>query len=149
MDELEAAVKHDRLKTVSGLAWALQRKIQQGIEIRRTSKGSRHIHRAAALLDAAKNNLARSDLDLTRISDAGDFRRGSELVSDLALVAQSARLENGPAVLKNRTGQQKDLPGGRAWLQGPFNDLGDLGPSPDPVPAHQLQSQCCLSSRCD
>src|SRR5215207_3221177 len=101
VDELEAAVKQDRLKTIKGLGSALQRKIQQGIEIRRPSKGSRHIHRAAALLDAAKKNLARSDLDLTRISDAGDFRRGSELVSELAVVAQSARLEGGPAVLTN------------------------------------------------
>jgi len=54
VDELEAAVKQDRLQTVKGLGWALQRKIQQGIEIRRTSKGSRHIHRASALLDAAR-----------------------------------------------------------------------------------------------
>jgi len=100
VDELEAAVKQDRLKTIKGLGSALQRKIQQGIEIRRTSEGSLHVHRAAALLDAAKKNLARSDLDLTHISDAGDFRRGSELVSDLALVAQSARLKNGPTVLK-------------------------------------------------
>jgi DNA polymerase (family 10) len=101
IEELEAAAKQDRLKPVKGLGWALQRKILQGIEIRRTSKGSRHIHRAAALLDAAKKNLARSDLELTRISDAGDFRRGSELVANLAVVAQSARLEDGPDVLKN------------------------------------------------
>src|SRR6195952_1296124 len=101
IEQLEAAAKQDRLKPVKGLGWALQRKILQGIEIRRTSKGSRHIHRAAALLDAAEKNLARSDLDLTRLTDAGDVRRGSELVANLAVVAQSARLENGPAVLKN------------------------------------------------
>jgi DNA polymerase (family X) len=101
IEELEAAARQDRLKPVKGLGWALQRKILQGIEIRRTSKGSRHIHRAAALLDAAKKNLARSDLDLTRIADAGDFRRGSELVADLAVVAQAARLKNGPTVQKN------------------------------------------------
>src|SRR4051794_36746040 len=101
VEELEAAAKQDRLKPVKGLGWALQRKILQGIEIRRTSKGSRHIHRAAALLDAAKKNLARSDLNLTRISDAGGFRRGSELVTDLVVVAQSARRKDGPAVLKN------------------------------------------------
>src|SRR3954454_17156835 len=101
IEELEAAAREDRLKPVKGLGWALQRKILQGIEIRRSSKGSRHIHRAAALLDAAKKNLGRSDLDLTRITDAGDFGRGSELVAKLAVVAQSARLENGPAVLKN------------------------------------------------
>jgi len=101
VDELESAVKQDRLKPIKGLGWALQRKIQQGIEIRRTSKDSRHIHRAGALLGAAKKNLARSDLKLTRISEAGDFRRGSELVSDLALVAQAEKLEDGPAVVRN------------------------------------------------
>jgi DNA polymerase (family 10) len=101
INELETAARQDRLRTVKGLGQALQRKILQGIEIQRTSKGSRHIHRAAALLDAAKKNLARSDIELTRISDAGDFRRGSELVSDLAVVAQSARLDDGPAVQKN------------------------------------------------
>jgi DNA polymerase (family 10) len=47
IEELEAAAKQGRLKTVKGLGWALQRKILQGIEIHRTSKGSRHIHRAA------------------------------------------------------------------------------------------------------
>lgn len=95
VEELEAAAKQDRLKTVKGLGWALQRKILQGIEIRRTAKGSRHIHRAAALLEAAAKNLARSDLRLTRVLPAGDFRRGSELVADLAVVAQSARLKGG------------------------------------------------------
>jgi DNA polymerase (family 10) len=55
---------------------------------------------AAALLDAAKKYLARSDPGLTRISEAGDFRRGSELVADLAVIAQSARLNNESAVLK-------------------------------------------------
>src|SRR3954471_4547522 len=101
IEELEAAARQDRLKPIKGLGEALQRKILQGIEIRRAYKGSRHIHRAAALLDAAKRNLARSDAGLTRISDAGDFRRGSELVADLAVVAQSACLKNGPTVLKN------------------------------------------------
>ena len=67
IEELEAAAQQNRLKPVKGLGWALQRKILQGIEIRRTSKGSRHIHRAAALLDAAKKNLARSNAGLTVI----------------------------------------------------------------------------------
>jgi DNA polymerase (family 10) len=101
IEELETAAKQDRLKAVKGLGAALQRKILQGIEITRTSKGARHIHRAAALLDVAKKNLARSHLGLTCISDAGDFRRGAELVSDLAVVAESAHLKDGPAVLKN------------------------------------------------
>src|SRR3954466_1625107 len=37
IEELETAAKHDRLKTVKGLGWALQRKILQGIDIRRKS----------------------------------------------------------------------------------------------------------------
>jgi DNA polymerase (family 10) len=101
IDELEAAARQDRLKTVKGLGSALQRKILQGIEIRRTAKGSRHIHRAAALLEAAKKNLARSDLDFSRVTPAGDFRRGSELVADLAVVAQSEHLKDGPTILKH------------------------------------------------
>jgi DNA polymerase (family 10) len=100
IDELETAARQDRLKPIKGLGWALQRKILQGIEVRRASKGSRHIHRAGALLDAAKKNLLRSDLNLSRVSDAGDFRRGAELVADLAVVAQTAGLKNGPTVLK-------------------------------------------------
>src|SRR5436309_3178596 len=79
-----AAIDPDQ-RTVKGLGWALQRKIQQGIEIRRMSKGARHMHRAAALLDVAKKNLARSDAGLTRISDAGDFRRGSLYYPDTVL----------------------------------------------------------------
>jgi DNA polymerase (family X) len=101
IEKLEVAAKQDRLKPIKGLGRALQRKILQGIEIRRTSKGSRHIHRAAALIEAAKKNLARADAGLTRISDAGDFRRGSELVSKLALVGETARLKRGPTLVKN------------------------------------------------
>ena len=101
IEKLEVAAKQDRLRPVKGLGWALQKKVLQGIEIQRTSKGSRHIHRAAALLEAAKTNLARSDPGLTRISDAGDFRRGSEHVAELAVVAQTARLAGGPTVVKN------------------------------------------------
>jgi DNA polymerase (family X) len=99
--ELEAAARQDRLKPIRGLGAALQRKILQGIEIRRAAKGARHIHRAGALLDAAAMNLARSDSGLTRIQPAGDFRRGAELVFDLSVVAQSARVKDGPTVLKN------------------------------------------------
>jgi DNA polymerase (family 10) len=88
LDELEAAAKADQIKGVKGLSPALQRKILQGLEVKRNTQGARHIHRAAALLDAAQKTLARSDSKLTNITPAGDFRRGCELVSDLALVAE-------------------------------------------------------------
>ena len=45
---------------MKGLGSALQRKILQGIEIKRRSEGLRHLHRAAALLELARAQLMRS-----------------------------------------------------------------------------------------
>jgi len=47
IDELEAAAKQDRLKSVKGLGSALQRKILAGLEARQSPRGARHINRAA------------------------------------------------------------------------------------------------------
>ena len=91
IDELERAVREDRLKGIKGLGPALQRKILAGLDIRRTSQGRRHLHRAAELLRKAEENLRRSHPELKRITPAGDFRRGCELVSDLRLVAQAKK----------------------------------------------------------
>src|SRR5438105_449997 len=76
VDELEAAAKTGRLAPIKGLGAALQRKILQGIAIQRESAGCRHLHRAAALIALATEQLRRSDLALKRITPAGDFRRG-------------------------------------------------------------------------
>ena len=100
LEELETAVRQDRLKAVKGLGPALQRKILAGLEIRQTARNARHIHRAADLLDAAQVNLKRSLEDAKRITIAGDLRRGSELVSDWALVAEVPASEK-PQELKN------------------------------------------------
>jgi DNA polymerase (family X) len=88
IDELEQAAKTDRLKPVKGLGAALQRKILQGIEIKRTAEGSRHLHRAAKLVDAAMVALQKTHRTLRGISPVGDLRRGSELVTDLAVIAE-------------------------------------------------------------
>jgi DNA polymerase (family 10) len=103
LDELERAAKENRLAPVKGLGAALQAKIMQGLAIRRQGKESRHLHRAAALLHSAEAQLRRSK-ELKRITPAGDFRRGCELVSDLALVAETVRLEGAPERL-NPAGQ--------------------------------------------
>src|SRR5204863_9091987 len=87
------AARQDRLKNVKGLGAALQSKILQGIDVKRRGEGQRDLHRAAALLDAAEANLRRSHPGLTRITPAGDFRRGCELVSDLSLVAEVPKLD--------------------------------------------------------
>ena len=94
IDELEAAAEQDRLKGVKGLGPALQRKVLAGLEVRRSSLGARHIHRAAELLSTIRENLENSNLGLKAITVAGDLRLGSELVSDLALVAEKEVPEN-------------------------------------------------------
>jgi DNA polymerase (family X) len=88
LEELERAAKGNRLQPIKGLGAALQAKILQGLEIRRQSAGRRHLHRAAALLQSAAAQLRRMK-GFRRITPAGDFRRGCELVSDLTLVAET------------------------------------------------------------
>jgi DNA polymerase (family 10) len=100
LQALEAAAQANELGPVKGLGPALQRKILEGLEIRRSAGNSRHVHRAAELLAVAEQDLKNSHQGLTRITMAGDFRRGSELVSDLALVAQTLRLTVSPQILK-------------------------------------------------
>jgi DNA polymerase (family X) len=92
---LEEAAKADRLKGVKGLGPALQTKILQGIAIGRAGEGRLHLHRAASLLESAEERLRQSHPDLKRITPAGDFRRGCELVSDLALVVEASGAEAG------------------------------------------------------
>jgi DNA polymerase (family 10) len=100
LNELEAAARQDRIKSVKGLGPALQRKVLQGLEFRTASLGSRHMHRATELIAAAEKNLRRALPDIQRIVSAGDFRRGCELMCDLSLVAEDAKLQDGPQLLK-------------------------------------------------
>jgi DNA polymerase (family 10) len=100
MEELEQAAGEGRLHGVKGLGAALQNKILQGIEIKRRGQGQRHIHRAAEWLATAESNLRASHPDLKRITPAGEFRRGCELVSDLCLVAEAPGLKTAPQKVK-------------------------------------------------
>jgi DNA polymerase (family 10) len=100
LDELERSAREDRLKNIKGLGAALQRKILEGIEIKRGARGQRHLHRAAELLSAAEHNLRGSGLELDRITAAGEFRRGCELISNLSLVAETMQLEGPPDILR-------------------------------------------------
>jgi DNA polymerase (family X) len=93
--DLEQACRQNRLKATKGLGAALQAKVLQGIDLLRRSQGQRLVHHADALLRAAAANLAASRPELRRIAIAGDLRRGCEVVSDLALVADAPD-GNGP-----------------------------------------------------
>jgi DNA polymerase (family 10) len=109
LEELEEAARQDRLKTIKGLGPALQAKILRGIEMIRHAHGRRHLHRAADLLAAAERNLRHSHPELARITPAGSFRRGCELVHDLSLVAEIARGE--PARLEGEISVYLSDPG--------------------------------------
>jgi DNA polymerase (family X) len=114
IEELKRAAMEDRLRG-KGLGPALQRKILQGLELRRRGLGRRHLHRAAALLKAAEENLRASHLGLKRITPAGSFRRGCELVDDLILVAEAPALEGSPELLKASSELSVHLAGPRNY----------------------------------
>jgi DNA polymerase (family 10) len=101
LDELESAAKDDRIKKAKGLGAALQTKILQNLAIAKSGEGRIHLHRAAALLEHAKETLQKAQPGLRNVAVAGDFRRGCELVADLALVAEAPVLESGPAILNS------------------------------------------------
>ncbi|QHO73625.1 DNA polymerase/3'-5' exonuclease PolX [Bradyrhizobium sp. CCBAU 051011] len=99
--ELEAAAKDDRIKQAKGLGASLQAKILQNLDIAKSGDGQLHLHRAAALLEHAKASLQKARPRLKHVTIAGDFRRGCELVRDLALVAEAPEVEDGPAALES------------------------------------------------
>lgn len=89
--ELEAGAKDDRIKKAKGLGAALQTKILQNLTMARSGHGRLHMHRAAALLEHAAETLRNAHPELKRVTVAGDFRRGCELVRDLSIVAKAPK----------------------------------------------------------
>ena len=53
------------------------------------------------LLKSAEEQLRRSNLDIAQVVPAGDFRRGCELVGDLAVVVETDKLEGKPRKLQS------------------------------------------------
>ncbi|MCK1424802.1 DNA polymerase/3'-5' exonuclease PolX [Bradyrhizobium sp. 180] len=90
LSELETAAEQDRIKKAKGLGAALQTKIVENLAIAKSGKGRLHLHRAAALLEHATDSLRKARPELRRLTIAGDFRRGCELVADFAIVAEAA-----------------------------------------------------------
>src|SRR5258705_9407739 len=133
--ELEAAAKEDRIRKTKGLGAALQTKILQNLAIAMSGQGRLHMHRAAALLEHAMESLRRARPELKRLTVAGEFRRGCELVGDYAIVAEApagkkpALVESGGlrvhvadrghfgAVLRHATGSAAHLKGLRVLAQ--------------------------------
>nr|WP_246175290.1 helix-hairpin-helix domain-containing protein [Bradyrhizobium paxllaeri] len=103
--ELEAAAKEDRIKKAKGLGASLQARILQNLAIAKNGVGRLHLHRAAALLEHATASLQKARPNLKHVTIAGDFRRGCELVGDLALVAEAPEVEDALAALEGAGSQ--------------------------------------------
>ena len=99
VEELRRAIEDGSLKTSKALTPAFQRKLSQGLTLRREVDRKQHLHRAAANLEAAKHNLSLTHPHLHTVTIAGDVRRQCELVEDLSLVAISDRPQAAAPVL--------------------------------------------------
>jgi DNA polymerase (family 10) len=99
--DLEQAAREDRIKGAKGLGGALQAKIFRSVQMARSGKGRLHMHRAAILLESAVRCLQQAHPELRRVAIAGDLRRGCELIADLALVAETPALTDGPTTLES------------------------------------------------
>ena len=97
--KLWEAAREGRLQKIKGLGASLQTRILRGIEIQREAQGRRHMHRAAELLKVAEKHLREARPDIIRVTAAGDFLRGCELVGDLSLVAKVRKLTSGPQTI--------------------------------------------------
>ena len=65
--------------------------IRRNLSIARSGETQLHLHKAAALLEHATATVKQQHPEYSRIEIAGDFRIGSELVTDLALVAETRK----------------------------------------------------------
>lgn len=83
---LEEAARAGKLQALKGYGAAFQAKVLQGIDMNRLPPGL-HLHRAATAIQYAADELARAHRDWIQVTPAGEFRRGCELIRDLALVA--------------------------------------------------------------
>jgi DNA polymerase (family 10) len=64
-------------------------RILQNLAIAKSGQGRFHLHRAAALLDRTTASLRSARPELKRLTVAGDFWRGCELVGDFSIVARA------------------------------------------------------------
>jgi DNA polymerase (family 10) len=89
--DLETAAKEGRIQKVKGLGASLQTKILQNLSIAHSGETQLHLHKAAALLAHAVGTVKQEHPEYSRVEIAGDFRRGCELVTNLAIVAEAKK----------------------------------------------------------
>ena len=101
VEELEEAARSDRLTSIKGFGPAFQAKILQGIEMSRRPQG-RHIHRAAAAIAYAVNEVERLHPDWQNITPGASFAGRANW---------SARSRSSPSIPSSaaRTGRSKAI----------------------------------------
>jgi DNA polymerase (family 10) len=125
--ELEAAAKEDRVRPVKGLGASLQTKILQNLSIAKSGETQLHLHKAAALLEHAVESVKRQHPEYSRVEIAGEVRRGCELVSDLALVAQGTKDKGESSNLKLTVGDKKHFGANLLNATGSTEHIEQLG----------------------
>lgn len=106
IETLEKSITAGKLDHVKGFTPAFKNKILQGIDIRRQSKGKRHIHRAAEIVAATLKNISATYPELKKIASAGEFRRKCPLIGDFVFVAAS---EKAKAAKSIKLGSEAEL----------------------------------------
>ena len=80
--ELKAAAKDDRIRRAKGWARRCRPRSCRTWPIAKSGAVRLHMHRAAALLEHAKQTLEKAQPEFKHLTIAGDFRRGCELVAE-------------------------------------------------------------------
>jgi hypothetical protein len=122
MADLEKAAKEAKLAATKGFGAAFERKVLQGLAIVRAGAGARHMHRAAALLEAASGHIRRRHSDIEEVHI--DVAHGLVLLSGIGCRVRFGA--DGPA--RGRKGRPADLGAdqGRALWRAFFFRAGRL-----------------------
>jgi DNA polymerase (family 10) len=88
IEALEAAARSHQLDHMKGFGPAFAAQALSAIDLMRRAAGQMHRHTAQQRTDRLATALARAHPELSRLTPAGDLRRGAELVGDLSFVAE-------------------------------------------------------------
>ncbi|MDB5544143.1 MAG: polymerase/3-5 exonuclease PolX [Hyphomicrobiales bacterium] len=91
VEALEAAARSHELDHVKGFGPAFAAQALSAIDLMRRAAGQLHRHTAEKRADRIATAISRAHPELSRLTPAGDLRRGLELVGDLRFVAEVAK----------------------------------------------------------
>jgi DNA polymerase (family 10) len=110
LDDLERKCRAHELADVKGFGAAFETQTVAAIDLMRRASGQVHRHKAEAQAASMMKAIQRAHPEITRLTPAGDLRRGAELVAGADFVAE-APAAKGIEVLDTGGGS-------RLWLAG-------------------------------